>query len=247
MKKVALTIIFILSLHCSASLIVTPAIFEGNVKDYPDVLTVDLYNPSSSDILVEVEVVNLSQGLNGIPKLSPSSTPQIVPKKEHYYIEAKSKATVEFERLDPKKMLYQAAVIKRLYTESTGMSQGVAVLFMLNSGVTENDGEVMNVKAKKDAKLISLEFAIKNRGVNHIKTESKVKLFVENDQVADEIEIAKGVVLPGVERVFNIAIPDNIQGKEYTKVVLVVKCEEKTQKFNIDLTAREGKGLVNPK
>ncbi|MDD4264072.1 MAG: hypothetical protein PHI65_06250 [Firmicutes bacterium] len=205
MKRTLLLVVVFLSLQCSAALIISPAIFEGIAGDFPETLTVDIYNQGKDDVVVEVEILGLTQKANGVISASPNLNAQLMPKSHTIVVEAASKASVKLKRENVNESLYEVAVVRQVASDTQVFSQAIAVPFILKKGDSSVEGELEELVFSQKDENAFFEIKIKNNGLEHFKTELRVSM-LDNGEISRSYS-TQGIVLPGVTRVFNIQIP----------------------------------------
>lgn len=237
MKRNMLVMVIFLSLQCSASLIIAPAIFEGVATDFPETLTVDIYNQSNIDVLVEVEMYGLTQRTNGVIKIEPEYQPLLFPEKDQVVVPASSKASLNLHRKDSLGSVYQVAVLKDVTSKETHtVSQAVAVPFMLRAGKEELAGRLKDFSFSKTGNAGLFQTSIENLGKEHFEIEVAINL-MDNGSLLQS-EKSHGVVLPGATRTFTrevSSIPDMLEGQ------LVLEIGNKRQIYDFNLESDTGK------
>lgn len=241
MKLVIVLLLLFVSTHCSASLVIAPAIFEGNVDDFAEVLVIELYNSSSEEIYVEVDIWDLYQQENGQPQLRPAPRRLVLPKNDSLTIAPNAKALLELERAILDQAIYQAAILKTSTKGSkSNLAQAVAVLFII-AQAKEDYGELVNVACLLGESIndSSILVTIKNEGSNHFKTEGLITLTNKNGENIAELNLEKGIILPGATRSFSVQIDDEFVKNNLYWGKLQISLGEKKLTYDLDFSDKE--------
>ncbi len=205
MKLIILVIALGISWYSQASLIVSPAIFEGCIGDYPQILTVDVYNQYDEAIPLKLEVFNLTQNINGLVELNPVNKPLLIPESDCFKIPAKAKVSLNFQIVDQNKPIYQAVVLKKATdAQKKVVAQGIAILFILALDKDNVRGKTSDLSIVTSGNIQQrfIRFVVENEGLCHFKTEGVFELFDQKGARTEVVLLDKGIVLPGAKREF---------------------------------------------
>lgn len=241
MKLIILLIALGISLPSQASLIISPVIFEGCRKDYPNNLTVGVYNQSSETIAVEVEIFNLAQNIKGLVELSPAEKPLLSPENDRFTVPAKAKVSFNFKIEDPNKPVYQAVVFKKTGPQKGIVSQGMAVLFMLALDKEAVKGKIsdLGLVTSEDFQPKVLCLTVENEGLAHFKTEGVFELLDQKGARTEVVLLESGIVLPGAKREFRGEVLADISKCSLVKGEVFFNLATNSQSCNIELQLPE--------
>ncbi len=241
MKLIILVIALVISLQSQASLIISPAIFEGCRGDYPNNLTVNVYNQGNETIAVEVEVFNLSQNIKGLVQLSPVEKPILRPETDRFKVPAKAKVGFNFKIEDPNKAVYQAVVFKKTGAQKGIVSQGMVILFMLALDQETVNGKIcdLSLVTSEDFQHKFLRLTVENEGLCHFKTEGVFELLDQKGTRREVVLLDGGIVLPGAKREFRGEVLTEIKKSSLVKGEVFFNLATNSHSCNIELQSLE--------
>lgn len=216
MKRILLLMVVFLSFQCSAALIITPAIVEGVAGDFPETLTVDIYNQGQEAVVLEVEVFQLNQKPSGVIAQGPSGNTRLTPERTTVVVEGAGKGEISFARDNAEDSLYEVAIIKQTSLTQSTIAQAIAVPFILKKGSSEVFASLDSVNYDRETGI--WEVIVNNKGPEHFK--AGITLAVQGESGPNTGSV-QGIVLPGVARVFTLELPlDSSKGEGQLEVEL---------------------------